>query len=218
MATIQAEKREGTGKGVARLMRREGRLPAVLYGGGRDNVNLSVSSKEWMDIVEKNGSSLRTQRQTLVIDKKAKQMVLLRGFQVHPLTGNPVHVDFMRFNPKQKVEVEVPIIILGEEECPGVKEGGMIEQIRRVIEVQCLAGDIPESFEISIATMEIGDTVHIEDIEMPKGVVVNTDANYTIVNIGAPTIEEVDPEGPIEQIETEITTEKAVDGEEEDES
>ncbi|MBF0358534.1 MAG: 50S ribosomal protein L25/general stress protein Ctc [Magnetococcales bacterium] len=216
MAIIQAEKREGTGKGVARSMRREGRLPAVLYGGGRDNVNLSVSSKEWMEIVEKNGSSLRTQRQTLVIDKKAQQMVLLRGFQVHPVTGNPVHVDFMRFNPKQKVEVEVPVIIIGEEECPGVKEGGMVEQIRRVLEVQCLAGDIPESFEISIASMEIGDTVHIEDIEMPEGVVVNTDANFTIVNISAPTVEEVDTEGPIEEIETEVTTEKSSnDGEEE---
>ncbi len=214
MATINAEEREGTGKGVARLMRREGSLPAVLYGGGKDNVNLSLNSKEWMDVVEKNGSSLRTQRQTLVIGS-AKQMVLLRGFQTHPVTGNPVHVDFMRFNPKQKVEIEVPVILLGQDLCPGVKAGGMVEQIRRTLEVQCLAGDIPENFEISVATMDIGDSVHIEDIEMPKGVIVNTDANFTIVNISAPVLEEVETEAPVEAIETEVTTEKATDEEEE---
>jgi large subunit ribosomal protein L25 len=209
MATIKAESREGTGKGVARKMRREGRIPSVLYGGGRDNINLSLNSKEWMDTVEKNGSSLRTQRQTLVIDK-AKQMVLLRGFQIHPVSGDPVHVDFMRFNPKQKVEIEVPVNIVGEEECPGIKAGGMLQQVRRELEVQCLAGDIPEGFEISIATMEIGDSVHIEDIEMPEGVVVNTDVNFTILNIQAPVLEEVETEAP-EAIETEITTERSGD-------
>ncbi|MBF0444951.1 MAG: 50S ribosomal protein L25/general stress protein Ctc [Magnetococcales bacterium] len=213
MATINAEKREGTGKGVARLMRREGNIPAVLYGGGKDNVNLGLNAKEWMEIVEKNGSSLRTQRQTLVIGS-AKQMVLLRGFQTHPVSGDPVHVDFMRFNPKQKVEIEVPVVLLGEDVCPGVKEGGMVELIRRALEVQCLAGDIPESFEISIAAMEIGDTIHIEDIEMPEGVVVNTEVNFTIVNISAPVIEEVETEAP-EAIETEVTTEKAKDAGEE---
>ncbi len=213
MATIKAESREGTGKGVARAMRREGRIPAVLYGGGRDNKNLSMSSKEWMEIVEENGSSLRTQRQTLIIDGKAKQMVLLRGYQVHPVNGGPVHVDFMRFNPKQKVEVEVPVIIVGEEEAPGVKEGGIVQQIRRELEVQCLAGDIPENFEISVAHMEIGDSIHIEDVEMPEGVVVNTDVNFTIVALSPPQTEEVETEAP-EAIETEVTTEKSSDDDE----
>ncbi|MBF0454847.1 MAG: 50S ribosomal protein L25/general stress protein Ctc [Magnetococcales bacterium] len=208
MATINAESREGTGKGVARQMRREGRIPAVLYGAGRENRNLSLSAKEWMEAVEKNGSALRTQRQTLVIDKGARQMVLLRDFQIHPVSGNPIHVDFTRFNPKQKVEVEVPVILVGEEESKGVKEGGIVQQIRRELEVQCLAGDIPENFEISIADMDIGDSIHIEDITMPEGVVVNTEVNFTIVTIGAPHVEEVETEAPEAAIETEVTTAK----------
>lgn len=207
MATINAQSREGTGKGVARKMRREGRIPSVLYGAGKENINLSLSSKEWMETVEKNGSSLRTQRQTLVLDGSSRQMVLLRGFHIHPVSGNPVHVDFMRFNPKQKVEVEVPVILVGEDECPGVKEGGIVQQIRRELEVQCLAGDIPENFEISVAGLEIGDSIHIEDVKMPEGVVVNTEVNFTIAMVGAPQAAEVESEAP-EAIETEVLTEK----------
>jgi large subunit ribosomal protein L25 len=213
MATINAQSREGTGKGVARKMRREGRVPAVLYGAGRENRNLSLSAKEWMEAVEKNGSSLRTQRQTLVIDEGARQMVLLRGFQIHPVSGNPIHVDFTRFNPKQKVEVDVPVIIIGNEESKGIKEGGIVNLVRRTLEVQCLAGDIPENFKISIADMNVGDSIHIEDVTMPTGVVVNSEANFTVVNIVAPQAEEVDTAAP-EAIETEVTTEKPVEGEE----
>ncbi|MBF0447776.1 MAG: 50S ribosomal protein L25/general stress protein Ctc [Magnetococcales bacterium] len=192
MAMINAESREGTGKGVARKMRREGRIPAVLYGAGRENLNLSLSAKEWIELVEKNGSSLRTQRQTLVLDGKARQMVLLRGFQVHPVTENPLHVDFTRFNPNQRVEIEVPVLLVGEEVSRGVKDGGILQQIRRELEVQCLAGDIPEHIEISVAHLEIGDSIHIEDVVLPEGVLVNHEVNFTIATVGAPHVEAAD--------------------------
>lgn len=196
MTTIHAQSREGTGKGVARKMRREGRIPAVLYGAGRENRNLSLNAKEWIGIIEKVGGSLRTQRQNLVIDGGEGEMVLLRGYQVHPVSGSPIHVDFSRFNAKQRVVVEVPVVLTDTEICKGLKTGGIIEQIRRVLEVHCLADEIPDHIEISVANMDVGDSFHIDDLRLAEGVVVNHESNFTIVTIGAPTVAE---EGDVEE-------------------
>ena len=202
MSNINALSRDGIGKGVARKLRREGRIPANLYGAGRPNLNLSLDGREWMDLVEKNGTTLRTNRQALLVDSQQREVVLLRGFQVHPVTGNPVHVEFMRFDPKQKVEIMVPVVIEGEEKSPGVKEGGMLQTVRHELEVHCLAGDIPNQITISVAHLEIGDVIHIEDIELPPGVEVHTDVNFTIatvVGIKAEQAEE-EAEGGLEPV------------------
>ncbi|MBF0369277.1 MAG: 50S ribosomal protein L25/general stress protein Ctc [Magnetococcales bacterium] len=192
MALIQALSREGLGKEKARHLRKEGRLPAVLYGGDRDNRNLSLELKEWRSVLISEGTNLRTQRQNLVIDGKGRAAVLLRDMQVHPLTGNPIHVDFLRFDPNMQIEVNVPVILEGEEECPGVKIGGMVQQVRRELEVSCRAGDIPDEIRLSLVGMEIGDSIHIEDVELPKGVEVHTDVNFTIVAVVGVKAEEVE--------------------------
>lgn len=208
MATINAQSREGAGKGVARKLRREGRVPAVLYGGGKQNRNLSLSAKEWYDLVEKEGSGLRTNRQSLVIDSEVRVMVLLRGFQVHPLKGTAVHVDFARFDPNQKIEVSIPVSVVGEDVCPGVKAGGIVQTVRRELDISCLAGNLPDQIVVSIEKLEIGDSIHIEDIQLPQGVEVHTEVNFTIVTVVGVKAEAVETE-EVEEVVVEGETPEA---------
>ena len=196
MAVIQAKTRYGAGKGVARKLRRAGRVPAVLYGGGQPNINLSLDAKEWDELRIKEKTGLRTQRQELVIDKSKRSLVLMRGSQIHPLSGNTVHVDFTRFDPTQKIEISVPVNIIDEEACPGVKAGGVLQVVRRELEINCLAGKIPGAITVSVANVEIGHSLHVRDIALPDGVEVRThgDADLTILTVVAVRSEAVDVE------------------------
>lgn len=190
MATIQAVKRAGTGKGVARKLRVEGRLPAVVYGSGQPNLNLSLEKKEIMTLVAAMGSDLRTSPQTLVVDGKTKIAVLVRDMQRNPVTGWPEHLDFLRFDPTKKVEVHVPTHVLDEVESPGVKMGGLLQHVTRELVVHCLAGEIPHSLDVSVAGMEIGQSIHLRDLKLPKGVEVMGDPSLTIVTIVGKQAEE----------------------------
>ncbi len=192
MAVINAKTRDGAGKGVARKLRREGRVPAVLYGGGQPNINLSLDAKEWDDLLVKEKSKLRTHRQEMVIDGSNRSLVLMRGFQIHPLSGNAVHVDFTRFDPNQEIEISIPIHIVGEEKCPGVKAGGILQVVQRELEITCLAGKVPDSIEISVANLELGHSIHIEDIALPDGVEAHGEADATILTVVAIRSEAVD--------------------------
>ncbi|MEO5344802.1 MAG: 50S ribosomal protein L25/general stress protein Ctc [Magnetococcus sp. YQC-9] len=183
MAIIQAQTREGLGKGASRFMRRQARVPAVLYGGTRQNRNLSLDQKELLKLLETEGSGLRTHRQDMVIDGDIRVAVLLRDYQIHPLSGLPVHVDFMRFDPNQIIQVEVPIRIRDEEICPGLKAGGVLEFIQKDVEVQCRADDLPNFLEVSIAKLDIGDAIHVRDLPLPKGVHINADDNFTVITV-----------------------------------
>lgn len=197
MATINAEKRDGTGKGVARALRREGRIPAVLYGGGQPAINLTLDAKQFNTLVEKEGSDLRTQRQDMIIGKSTRAMVLLREYQVHSVNERVLHVDFLRFDPSKEIDVAVPVLLVGEESCPGVKRGGVVQHIRRELEVHCKAGDIPHEIEVDVSGLDIGDSVHIEDITLPPGVEVFTDVNFTIaalVGVQAESVSDDDAE------------------------
>jgi len=210
MATIMAQSRSGTGKGVARKLRREGRIPAVLYGAGRPNRNLSLHVREWMALVETERTSLRTARQNLVIDRTGRVAVLMRGFQVHPVTGNPIHVDFLRFDPNKMIDVSVPVRLLEEEESPGLKEGGVLQFARRELEVHCRAGDIPNVINLSVADLKIGDAIHIQDVSLPQGVEVLSDTNFTVVAVVGIKAEEVEEEAP-EAEEEEMDEDKQTD-------
>lgn len=192
MAIINAVTRSGAGKGVARKLRREGRVPAVLYGAGKPNINLSLSAKEWDELLVKEKSGLRTHRQEMVIDGTTRTLVLMRASQIHPLSGTVVHVDFTRFDPNQKIEISVPIHIEGEEKCPGIKAGGILQLVQRELHISCLAGNVPDSITVSVATVEIGHSVHIQDITLPEGVEVHGDDDQTILTVVAPRSEAVD--------------------------
>ena len=192
MAVINAKTRDGAGKGVARKLRREGRVPAVLYGGKQPSINLSLDAKEWDDLLYKEKSGLRTHRQEMVIDGSSRSLVLMRAFQIHPLSGNPVHVDFTRFDPNQEIEISIPIHVVDEEKCPGVKAGGMLQVIHRELDITCLAGKVPDYIEVSAASLDIGDAIHIKDVQLPDGVEFHGEPDLTIVTVVAVRAEAVE--------------------------
>ena len=194
MALINAKTRGGTGKGVARTLRREGRVPAVLYGGGQPNINLSLNAKEWDDLLSKERTGLRTHRQEMVIDGSTRTLVLMRASQIHPLSGNTVHVDFTRFDPNQEIAISIPIHILDEEKCPGVKAGGMLQMVHRQLEITCLAGKVPDQVNISVAHLEMGPSIHVKDLPLPEGVRFHGDSDMAILTIVAVRSDAVDAE------------------------
>jgi large subunit ribosomal protein L25 len=183
MAIIQAQTRTGTGKGVARQLRRAARIPAVLYGAGTASLSLSVDRKTWLRLQEKEAGSLRTKPQTLVIDEQQRQLVLLRDVQYHPLTEAPLHLDLLRFDPNREIDIEVPVDIVDEDQCPGLKRGGMVQLIRRELDITCVAGKIPESIIVSVAGLDIGDVIHISEMTLPEGVEVHREVDFTVVTI-----------------------------------
>ncbi|MBF0142216.1 MAG: 50S ribosomal protein L25/general stress protein Ctc [Magnetococcales bacterium] len=181
MATIQARSREGAGKGVARKLRREGRVPAVIYGGGGGNANISLDRHEWVLLMFREGSQLRTRKQDLVLDGGRQEPVLLRGLQLHPVDGLPLHVDFLRFNVDMMIQVAVPVHVIDEADAPGLKSGGIVQVVRHELEVHCKAGDIPARIDVSIAGLQIGHSIHINDIPLPPGVQVDSEDNFAVL-------------------------------------
>lgn len=194
MATIQATSRAGTGKGVARKLRMQGRLPGVVYGAGQPNLNLTFEKKEIMAIVAAMGSDLKTTPQTLEVDGTTKIAVLMRDLQRNPVTGWPEHLDFLRFDPNKRIEVRVPTHIIGEAEAPGVKMGGLLQHVTRDLLVHCLAGNIPHAFDVSVVGLTIGHSIHLSDLKLPAGVEVVGEPSMTIVTIVGKQAEETEGE------------------------
>lgn len=183
MAKIQAEKREGIGKGTVRALRREGLLPGVVYGRGKPNLNLTLSAKDFIQLIESEGRALTSSRQDLTVGKGRPEMVLIRDLQTDPMTGAPMHVDFLRMDPNRVIDIDVPVTITGQEESPGIKRGGTLNVVRRRLEVWCKAGEIPADIIIDVSHLDIGDVVHIEEVALPAGVEVRTDVDFTVVGV-----------------------------------
>ncbi|MBF0415115.1 MAG: 50S ribosomal protein L25/general stress protein Ctc [Magnetococcales bacterium] len=197
MALIKAAKRDGTGKGVARQLRRDGRIPAVLYGGAKENINLSLELRGLLKTLEVEGSNIRVKVIDLDIEGGKKEKALMRGLQVHPVSGWPVHVDFMRFDAHQKIHVKVPIHVVDEDQCPGVRAGGILQLVQHEMEILCQAGDIPEAIHVSIKGLEMGHSIHLRDIQLPPGATeVHDDQSMTIVTIVGVKAEQVDDAAP----------------------
>lgn len=183
MATIQAQLRNGTGKGVARQLRRQGRIPAVIYGGGQGNINLSLDLKSWQKLVEKEKGNLRSNRYALVIDDQPSQAVLVRGIERDPVTWTHLHVDFLRFDPNSDIDMEIPLVIVDEDKSVGIKRGGNLHVLYHRLAVQCKAGHIPHEITVSVALLDIGDSIHANDVLLPDGVTLHGDTNFAVVTI-----------------------------------
>lgn len=185
---FHCEPRPRTGTGGARQSRREGWIPGVLYGGGQDPVAIQLKEKEIM-LAHQRG---RLRPQLAKIDvpgEDGQQPVIPRDVQVHPVKGLPIHVDLMRVDDKTRIDVEVPVHFINEEESPGLKRGGVLNVVRHAIDVYAPATAIPEFFEIDVTGMEIGDAIHVSVISLPNGVtLVTTDRDYTVATIAAPSI------------------------------
>ena len=200
--TIAAASRDRGGKGTARAARRAGKVPAVIYGNNEEPILITVDRVKLEQEISKSGFLIRLL--DVEVDDK-KHRVLPRDTQFHPVTDRPMHVDFLRYSAARKLTVEVPVRFLNEDDSPGLKTGGVINIVRHAIEVSCVADSIPESFEIDLAGLEIGDSIHASALILSEGVELTiTDRDFTIATIAAPTVMAV---------EEEVESEEGIEGE-----
>ena len=213
---IKAELRTKAGKGSSRAIRRDGRIPAVVYGAKKDVTMITVDHVSIMKLLN-TGGFLSTTYDIEVEGKK--EMVLPRDVQFHPVTDWPLHVDFLRLAQDAMIAINVSVNYLNEEECPGLKEGGIINAVRHDLELNCPANNIPESIDIDLTGLQLGDSIHISDITLPKGVVpIIDDRDFTIATIAAPSGLQSDDdedeaaegeEGEEQSVEVEATSQKS---------
>ncbi|MHC8508788.1 MAG: 50S ribosomal protein L25/general stress protein Ctc [Rhodospirillales bacterium] len=183
--TITAQKRERAGKGAARAIRREGRIPAVVYGNKKDPEMISLDPIEMMKHLR---GAFFTHVYEINIEGGAKERVLARDVQNDPVSDRTMHIDFMRFSAATKINVEVECQFINEEECPGLGRGGVLNVVRYTVEFMCSPESIPDHITVDLAGLDIGDSVHISAVSLPEGVTpVISDRDFTIATIAAPT-------------------------------
>ncbi|EJF78707.1 RRP-L25 [Candidatus Bartonella washoeensis] len=182
--TLKAEIRERVGKGSSRELRRNGLIPAVIYGEKQPPLAITVPYKEIFYKIHAGG--FRTTIATIVIGKQ-KITVLPKDYQLDPVRDFPLHVDFLRISAKSVVEVNIPVHFLNEDTAPGLKKGGVLNIVRHEIECTAPANAIPEAIEIDLSSYSIGDSIHISAVQLPEGVdPVIQDRDFTIATIAAP--------------------------------
>lgn len=165
---INAVKRDVKGTGASRRLRRAGSVPGVVYGGGKDAVTLEVNAKELF--MEFRHEAFHASVLSLIVDGK-KESVLLRDFQMHPVRNTIQHIDFQRVSATEKIHVKVPFHFVNADVAPGVKlGGGIVAHIQTEADVSCLAKDLPEFIEVDVASLEMGHSIHLSQIKLPKGV------------------------------------------------
>ena len=203
--------RTNTGKGFARASRRSGRIPAIIYGDKQETISIDIEEREYKKIMTQSGIFSRLL--DLNVDGKSN-IVLTRDIQFHPVSENPLHVDFLRIGKGSTITVSIPVSFINEELSPGLKTGGVLNTVRFELELECPADSIPEKIEINLEGLVVGDSIKISTVELPDGVKPTiTDRDFTIATIAAPTkMAEVSTEN-IE--ETEEETSEASDTNEE---
>ncbi len=194
---LSAETRDRAGKGVARALRREKKIPAVIYGDAKDAENIAMTVKEVT--MEYHKGHMFTNLCDLTVAGK-KHLVLARDIQIDPVSDEVLHVDFMRVTPKTTIHAQVPVHFKNEENCPGIKNKGTLNIVRHDLELICLATNIPEEITIDLTPFNIGDTIKINNVELPKGVKPAIQGrDFTIATIVPPRklLEEEDAENAV---------------------
>lgn len=182
--TITAAKRERAGKGVARALRSEGLVPAVIYGDNKEPEGLSIAIGELKKLF--NTGKMMSTLLDLEIDGK-KHRAIARDVQLHPVRDDILHADFLRLGKGAKIAVEVAVNFLNEETCPGLKKGGVLNVVRYTVELNCPADNIPASIDLDLAEADMNDSLHISEVALPEGVEpVISDRDFTIATIAAP--------------------------------
>lgn len=195
--SLAAEARERAGKGAARQTRRDGRVPAVIYGNKQAPVMISLESKGLLKQIRGHGFFSHVFE--IDIDG-TKEKVLARDLQKDPVTEAPLHVDFMRFSATTTFEVDVEVVFENEEESPGLKFGGVLNVVMRTIPLICRPDAIPESISVDLTGLEVGDVIHIGKLPIPASAeLAITDPEATVATIAAPTIAPVEEEEEAEE-------------------
>ena len=221
ITVLTANTREKVGKGSAREARRQGNIPAVIYGDKKSPIPIVVEQK----ILVRHLSTGGFFNTLFDIDINGElSRVLPRDVQLHPVTDVPEHVDFLRVSAATKISVEVPVEFIGDDVSPGIKSGGVLNVVRYSVEVSCTPDLIPSNLLLDLSTAEIGDSLHISAVNIPEGVTPTiSDRDFTIATIVAPTVvrdeatsdDESDSEDTETGVTAESTDEDGEDGSEE---
>lgn len=183
---MNAQPRDRAGKGAARAARRAGFIPAVIYGDRKDPRLVNLDPREVRKALDA-GSFFATVYSLKIGDETER--VIPRDVQMHPIKEMPQHVDLLRVGAHTRVTVEVPVNFTNEEECAGLKRGGVLNVVRYAIEVACGVDDIPQSFDVDLSGLDIGDSVHASSLALPPGVELTiTDRDFTVATVAAPTV------------------------------
>jgi large subunit ribosomal protein L25 len=192
---VKADPRTAASKNAARRLRRAGKIPAVLYGPKIDPVPLQVDSKDFSTrIAMLEGSRLvRLKSSDPALTEK---VALVKDLQFHPISGDVIHTDLYEVDLAARITVRVPLRFTGK--AAGVVRGGILQPIVREIEVECLPLDIPGAFNVDVSALDIGDSIHVEDIPMPEGVAALYESNFAVVTVVTPSVEEAPAAAPAE--------------------
>ena len=184
---IQANARAAGNKNQARRLRRSGKIPAILYGPKTQAVALELDKKDFSTRVALLQGShlvrLKSSEPAL-----AEKVALVKEMQFHPISGDVTHADLYEVDLAAKIQVQVPLRFVGK--AAGVTRGGILQPIVREVEVECLPMDIPGFFNVDVSTLDIGDSIHVEEIQMPADVTLVFESNFAVVTVVTPTVEE----------------------------
>jgi large subunit ribosomal protein L25 len=203
---LEVKKRAAEGSRAARRMRREGRVPGILYGGDAEPLSFDVDARELRLALARAGAVL-----DVSIDGAKATPVVLKEAQRHPVRGETMHVDLLRVNLNKPIHAVVTLELTGVDDAPGVKEGGVLEQITRELNIEALPAEIPESVTHDVSEMQIGDTLSLAAVTPPQGVALLDDPEETVATLTAPRLQtETDTEI---EAETELVGEAGEKGE-----
>ncbi len=208
---LKAEIRNEVGKGNARKLRAKGLAPAIFYGPRTEAIPLVIDPKELAKTLQTEaGENVLIDLDIRKGDQSDRRVVMVKDIQIHSLQRVTLHTDFYEVALDEMVTVEIPIHLIGKPE--GIKMGGILEQIRRVIEIQCLPRDIPKSIDIDVSSLKIGDSIHVQDIKVEKAKILS-ETNFTIATVVPPAVEEK----KVEEVVVEAVTETEAKEKEEEE-
>lgn len=202
---LAARRRHETGKGVARRLRAAGKVPAVLYGKDQESVSLTLDAREALHLF--HSISVENTIVNVRIDDDEEEMeTLVREIQMHPYRSELIHVDFYCIERGVALEVDIPANIVGVAQ--GVRDGGILEVILHEFRVKCLPIDIPDTIDVEVSALDIGDSIHVSEISMDEGVELLTDPGQTVCLVSAPRVEEEE----VEEVEEGLEGEEAAEG------
>ena len=191
---IEASSRERAGKGAARATRREGKVPAVIYGAKQDATLIALDPRDVVKELHKGG--WQSQLYEVAVQGGGTERTLMRDVQFHPVTDRPLHVDFQRLAPGQQIRVRVPVSFANEGASPGLKAGGVLNVVRREVEVMADPDNVPEGFEIDLAEAGLGDSLRWSAVKDTFGTKAVLDRDFVVATIAAPTVVEEAPPEP----------------------
>ena len=194
---IEASARERAGKGAARATRRDGKVPAVIYGAKLEATLVALDPRDIMKELHKGG--WQSHLYEVAVPGGLVHRTLMRDIQFHPVTDRPLHVDFQRLSPGSRLRIRVPVTFLNEETCPGIKEGGVLNVVRRDLEVMAFAEQVPEAFVIDLAEAALGDSLRWSAVKEKFGTKPVVERDFVVATIAAPTVQEEEaPPAPAE--------------------